>query len=153
MTHPASFFLVQFVKQARTSWSRSFEGMEWRGFNDDHIKVLADFWITLKQQQEKLASSWLEHLRTISKDPYLATLLRITEELLRCHEGSDQYFESIIELCCLFVSGQFESNQWVVSMSSNLHDAKSMGAEAYLHFKYDDDTSASHHQSASSSSR
>ena len=139
MSHPATFFPVQLIEQVRTCWSldENVSGFEYRRFNDDDIKGITDVWLDFKMSnQHQRASSWLEFVKKQSHDLHLATLLRIAEELLRWHEGSEYSYSNIIQVLVLFLEGQFETKQWVCSMGNNHRDARAKGAEAYLRDKY-----------------
>ena len=139
MSHPATFFPVQLIEQVRTCWSRdeNVSGFEYRRFNDDDIKGITDVWLDFKMSnQHKRASSWLEFIRKQSRDLYLATVLRIAEELLRWHEGSEVSYTNIIQVLVMFVEGQFETKQWVCSMGNNHREVQA--AEEKTRFKNDD---------------
>ena len=139
MSHPATFFPVQLIEQVRTCWSldENVSGFEYRRFNDDDIKGITDVWLDFKMsQQEQMASSWLDFIKKQSHDLHLATLLRIAEELLRWHEGSEVSYTNIIQLLVRFVEGQFETKQWVCSMGNNHREVQA--AEEKIRFKNDD---------------
>ena len=122
MSHPAVFFPVQLIEQVRTCWSRdeNVSGFEYRRFNDDDIKGITDVWLELKwSNQHEMASSWLNFIQNQSSDLFIATLLRIAEELLMWHETSEESYTNIIQLLVRFVEGQFETKQWVCSMGNN----------------------------------
>ena len=139
MSHPATFFPVQLIEQVRTCWSRDEDvsGFQYRRFNDDDIKGITDVWLDFKTtNQNDQANSWLRFIRKQSPDLYLATLLRIAEELLRWHEGSEESYTNIIQLLVRFVQGQFETKQWVCSMGNNHREVQA--AEEKLRSKKGD---------------
>ena len=139
MSHPATFFPVQLIEQVRTCWSRAEDdsGFAYRRFNDDDIKGITDVWLDFKMSnQHQTAWSWLGFLKTQSHDLHLATLLRIAEELLMWHEGSEESYTNIIQLLVRYVEGQFETKQWVCNMGNN-HGEVQVG-EDLLRFKNGD---------------
>ena len=139
MSHPATFFPVQLIEQVRTCWSRDEDvsGLEYRRFNDDDIKGITDVWLEFKMSnQHQRASSWLDFIKKQSHDLFLATVLRIAEELLMWHEGSEESYTNIIQLLVRFVEGQFETKQWVCSMGNNHTEVQ--GGEDSLKFNKDD---------------
>ena len=139
MSHPATFFPVQLIEQVRTCWSRDEDvsGLEYRRYNDDDIKGITDVWLELKwSNQHEMASSWLNFIQNKSSDLFLATLLRIAEELLMWHEGSEESYTNIIQLLVRYVEGQFETKQWVCGMGNN-HREVQIGEDS-LRFKNGD---------------
>ena len=123
MSHPATFFPVQLIEQVRTCWSRDEDvsGLEYRRFNDDDIKGITDVWLDFKMSnQHQRATSWLEFIKKQSHDLHLATLLRIAEELLRWHEGSEESFTNIIQLLGLSKGNSRPSNgsaAWAITIA------------------------------------
>ena len=139
MSHPATFFPVQLIEQVRTCWSRDEDvsGLEYRRYNDDDIKGITDVWLELKwSNQHEMASSWLNFIQNKSSDLFLATLLRIAEEVLMWHETSEESYTNVIQLLVRFVEGQFETKQWVCSMGNN-HCEVQVGEDS-LRFKNGD---------------
>ena len=139
MSHPATFFPVQLIEQVRTCWSRDADVsvLEYRRFNDDDIKGITDVWLELKwSNQHEMASRWLNFIQNQSSDLFIATLLRIAEELLMWHETSEESYTNIIQLLVRFVEGQFETKQWVCSMGNN-HSEVQVGEDS-LRFNNDD---------------
>ena len=123
MSHPATFFPVQLIEQVRACWSRDEDdsGFAYRRFNDDDIKGITDVWLEFKMtNQSAQANSWLRFIQKQSPDLYLATLLRIAEELLRWHEGSEESFTNIIQLLGLSKGNSRPSNgsaAWAITIA------------------------------------